>query len=91
MIEIYAKSKKRGKWEHLPNGPFPLTKQEFGEARDMFLHIFNSANEFDQKTGCWATVARDVLKNMFPYLSSFDLLMMGNPLAMKYIKIEEEK
>ena len=92
MIEVYTKEPRvnKRKWVKIPHGPFPVTKEEFMKAR---AELKAKRDEFPDDVLKAAhsgevTLARDILKNICPKLSTFDLLCLGNPLAMAHIKIE---
>ena len=90
MIELYCRDQPGRKWEKVPNGPFPITQADFVAARTEFWDEYNHAPERSQLMDCWVTTARSILQKTCPKLSSFDLLCIGNAIAMAHVKIETE-
>ena len=88
MIEVYAKSRKRGHWEKILNGPFNITPELFWKAKASFLKEFDAADEKSQLMDCWGTTAREHLKKHCPDLKEFDRLVLGNAIAMEFTKVE---
>ncbi len=87
MIEVEVKSDRR--WERIPNGPFPLTLQQFVNARRHLRERKALATDIDRLGGCWVTEARAILKLIAPNLSEFDLLCLGNGVAMEMVRVVE--
>ena len=86
-IEVYAKAKDAKHFEQVLNGPFSLSPNEFEVCRQAFQNEFAQADEKSQLLDCWVTTARRILKERCPHLGNFDILMLGNALAMDQVRV----
>jgi len=82
------------RWERVPSGPFPITKEQFFECRRLLEEqkkkwIEEDPNNPYNYSGMNMTTAREILKEVCPNLCSFDLLCLGNAVAMTKVKVTE--
>ncbi len=91
MLRIYIREKGFG-WRELPEGPFPITKEQLMEARSRFDEEFRKSPLLAGAKIAPQTAARDILTQMLPNMSSFDLLVLGFAVTAKQrnLRIEDE-
>lgn len=92
MLRIYVLDKqyyRRGRWTEVPNGPFPITLAQLDEARQLYKAEWDAC--MDPLSGIKQspqTAARDILKQVAPYLSDFDRGMIGFAVSNDKIRTE---
>lgn len=87
---VYTKASPRGRWEEIPNGPFPVTPETLIAARAQFAEELARSGPLVGVRASPQTVARAILRELAPRLSSFDAAMLGFAVTSAYVKWEEE-
>ena len=90
-LRILIKEKGFG-WREIPNGPFPITLQQLNKARTLFTEEWNKAELLTGAKNAPQTAARDILSQVAPHLSKFDIGMLGFAVTanIKNLRFEEE-
>jgi hypothetical protein len=93
MIRIRVKDEATRRWVDVPNGPFPVTREQLDEARRQFRAEWVAANaDANPLAGIRLspqTTARDILKKVAPHISDFDRGMIGFAVSNPKIAVED--
>lgn len=88
MLRIFIKEK-GNIWEEIPNGPFPIEKEQLKEARRIFFDHLSNADSLASANTAPQTLARDILFKIAPKLNGIDRSMLSfavicNKKSLKY-------
>lgn len=87
MIRIWTSSAPRAKFEEIPNGPFPITREQLDEARRRYREEWNKCKPLEGVRISPQTAARDILQEVVPTLSAFDRGMIGFAVSCDRVRI----
>ena len=90
-LRIWIKEKGFG-WREIPNGPFPITLEQLKTARSLFAEEWDKAELLTGAKNAPQTAARDILSQVAPQLSKFDIGSLGFAVTtnIKNMRFEEE-
>lgn len=88
MIEIFARGKGERAYTLIPNGPWPVTREQLDEARARFQAEQASCPPLEGVNMAPATTARTILAEIAPHLSAFDCAILAYAVTIKSIRVE---
>ena len=90
-LRIWIKEKGFG-WRELPESPFPITKEQLAQARNLFKNELSKSPPLGGANMAPQTAVRDILSQVAPQLSAFDCGVLGFAVTSqeKNLRIEEE-
>lgn len=83
MLRIWINRKE------IPNGPFPITREQLKAARAEWNNVRREVNTFGGIAQCPSTVAREILSRVAPQLSDFDRLELAYVVTSKTVTMQE--
>lgn len=91
MIRIEVYEPKTRRWTELPSGPVNLSPAQWGLILGTYDETM-SGLRVDPLNPHSPTIARKVIKDLFPQLSAFDRIAISNAVCMKHriTTIEQE-
>ena len=90
MLRIFIAEAGPGKkFEEIPNGPFPITREELNAARHQYTDALADGG-FGGVQQVPATTARSILIRLKPTLSVFDVNMLSYAVLADKVKIKPE-
>jgi hypothetical protein len=89
-LRIWIKQKGFG-WSEIPNGPFNITLEQISKARTLFADEWSKAELLTGAKNAPQTAARDILSQVAPQLTPFDMGILGFAVTaqIKNLRFEE--
>jgi hypothetical protein len=83
MVEIFVNR------ERIPNGPFPITREQLEEARRLYREEWARTPDLTGVRVSPQTTARALLRDIVPALSDFDAGMIGFAVSADKVRVED--
>ena len=90
MISIQVFDQTRRRWTEVPNGPFPISREQLAEARRLYQAEWAACPDLSGVKVSPQTTARALLRQVAPALSDFDAGMLGFAVSNDRIRIKDE-
>lgn len=89
MIRVFVFDTTRRRWTEIPNGPFPVTREQIAEAQRLYQDEWSRTPELTGVRVSPQTTARDLLKHVAPHLNDFDRAMLGFAVSNTRTRVED--
>jgi hypothetical protein len=88
-IDVFDQARRR--WTNVPNGPFPITREQLDEARRRYRAEWDVCPDLSGVKVAPQTTARAILKDVAPALSDFDAGMIGFAVSNDRVRVYDYK
>ena len=89
MLQIHVFDRTQRRWVEVPNGPFPITREQLAEARRLYQEEWAVCPDLSGVKMSPQTTARALLRQVAPTLTDFDAVMLGFAVSNDRIRTEE--
>jgi hypothetical protein len=87
-LRIHVFDQTRRRWTEIPNGPFPITREQLDEARRLYQAEWAICPDLSGVKMSPQTTARALLHQVAPQLDDFDAGMIGFAVSNDRVRVE---